>query len=140
MATRDPQTVAARWRDNLAASSQKIAEGVQGVTRSPMEVAASRKDKWIAGVQQAAQTGRWEAGLRRKTLGDWQQAMLTRGLPRIAQGASEATPDFANFLSDFLPFANTVSQKVQQMPSVTLEQNIARAAEAIRMLATYKRK
>lgn len=137
---KDPRKVAERWRDNLAASSAKITEGVQGVTRSPMEVAASRKDKWIAGVQQAAQSGKWEAGLRRRTLGDWQQAMITRGVPRIAQGASEATNDFAGFMADFLPFTDQVSAKVQAMPSVTLEQNIARATEAIRMLATYKRK
>lgn len=137
---RDPQTVAQRWRDNLSAASQKIAEGVQGVTKNPMETAAQRKDKWIAGVQRAATEGRWEAGLRKTTLQDWQTAMINRGLPRIAQGASEATQDFASFMADFLPYANSVSQKVQAMPSVTLEQNIARAVEAIRSLSQYRRK
>ncbi len=137
---RDPQTVANRWRDNLAASSQKIAEGVQQVTKNPMETAASRKDKWIQGVQRSATEGSWERGLRRVTLQDWQTAMINRGLPRIAQGASEATQDFAAFMADFLPYANSVSAKVQAMPSVTLEQNIARAVEAIRTLSQYRRK
>lgn len=138
MATKNPQQVAAKWSRNLGAATESIRTGVQAVTESPTSKAAARVDAYVQGVTQAAADGRFQRGLNRVTLADWQQAFLQKGLPRIATGASAAVPKMEEFMAEFLPF---VDAGVRRLPARgDIEANLQRSAEMARYLHTFRRR
>lgn len=103
MAVKSADRVAQKWAQNLTNSVQSIKDGVQSVTTSPMEAAAAQAQQYAAGVQAAINSGKWQAGLRRVSLGQWQQAVLNKGLPRIADGANQAKSKVQNVMQQLLP-------------------------------------
>src|SRR5262245_1546875 len=103
MPMKNAADVARKWASRLGAAGESIRQGVQGVTVNPAERAAARQDAYVAGVQRAVADGRYVRGLRRVTLQSWQDAMLSKGLPRVASGATAALPKVQNFLEKWLP-------------------------------------
>lgn len=139
MSAVDPAAVATKWAQNLGAASQSIKSGVQGVTESPMAKAAAVANTWQAKMSLPQTLANYVAGLNRTTLAAWQQAFLTKGLPRIASGAQAAMPKFQAFMSQWLPFVQNVAAQVRQMPKLTLEDSIARSTAQIRGNAQFRR-
>lgn len=140
MATKNPTEVAKKWQRNLAASTDSIRAGVQAVQEAPTEKAARRADAYLAGVQKSVSDGKWQAGLRRITLPMWQTAMLTKGIQRIASGATAAEPKMADFMAEFLPHMDQVVAGVNRdSPRGDIEQNIARAVAVMRGAASFRR-
>ena len=135
----NPDDVAKKWAANLAGATNAIKAGVQAVTESPTEAAAARADAYVMGVQEAVTSGRWQAGLRRVTLAQWQNAMITKGLPRIAGGAQAAIPKFTDFLRRWLSYMQQVQQGLLSMPRGNLQQNIARAVYVIEQAAAFSK-
>jgi len=124
------QQAAANWARGMSNATEKIRAGVQAVTESPTEKAAARADAYAQGVQRAVSEGKFQAGLRAVSTEAWKAATLNKGVTRIAGGATEAQPKFAQFMSNFLPH---VQQGVQNLPPRgTTEQNIQRAVEMMR--------
>jgi hypothetical protein len=136
---KNPMDVANKWSQNLGASTQRIQSGVQAVTVSPTALAARQQDAYLSGVQQAVANGRWQAGLNRVSLSDWQTAMIGKGLPRIQQGATVAKPKVEQFMTQWLPFVYSQQKALASQPRGSLEQNIARMNTFVRSLATFKR-
>jgi len=83
----DAQTAAQRWAQGLAASSQKITEGVQAVTRAPGQAAVANAQRYINGIMESFNNGVWQRRTAAVTLEDWRQQMLSKGVQRVAQGA-----------------------------------------------------
>lgn len=131
--------VVQRWQDRGAASGDTVKAGVNAVTESPMEKAAARKDAWLAGVQRAAQSGKYENNLRAVSLQDWKNAMLNKGIPNMQNGYTNGKAKFQRFMSEWLPYAQQISQAVKAMPKGTLQQGIDRATAAIKMAADFRR-
>lgn len=138
MAMKNPATVAAKWSRNLGASGDSIRAGVQAVTTNPAERAIARKDAYVQGVQRAAAEGRYERGLRKVTLQMWQEAMLGKGLSRIASGAAAGQSKMAAFLEKWLPHEEALKQKLASMPRGDLQQNMARCMAAIEHNAAFR--
>ena len=136
---RDPAAVAQRWVTNLGGSVEKIRQGVQAVTTSPTSAAAAAGQLWQQRVQDPATLAKFQRGLQRVSLSDWQQSMIQKGLPRIATGAANAKDKFTAFLTQFLPFVANVANQVHAMPKATLEDRIARAVAQIRGNAAFRR-
>lgn len=132
-------TIAAKWGNRMAGAGEAMKNGVANVTVAPTQLAAAAKDRWIAGIQQAASEGRFEAGLQAVTLQDWQRAMTEKGVSNMQTGARTAVPKVQKFLADYLPFAAQVSDEVAAMPKGTIEDSVNRAAAAIRKLASYRK-
>lgn len=130
--------VAAKWQQRLSASTQEIIAGVQAVTQAPGAKAAAQADTWLLRLQ--ASRDKWARNVAAVSLGSWQQAMINKGVPRVAQGAQASQPKMAAFMTQFLPHVESVAQQVRSMPKVTLEDGIARAAAQIRGNATFVRK
>ena len=136
MANLDPNQVAATWAQRLASSGDRIAQGVNAVTVAPGQAAARQKAAYTAGVQASAD--KWATRVAAVPLGEWQQAMIQKGAPRIAQGAAQAEPKMAAFLGQFLPY---VQQQVQALPPRgNLDQNIARMTALVRGVSKFQRR
>ena len=136
---KNPQDVANKWANNIAQATDSIRQGVQAVTTAPTQLAAQAQDRYIAGVQRAVSTGKWQAGLQKVSLADWQNAMINKGIPRIGSGAAAAKTKFASFMTQFLPYVQQGVQQLQTMPRGTLDQNIQRAVFMMNHNAQFQR-
>jgi len=134
-----PQEGAQKWAARLTAAVEDIRRGVQKVTESPTAKAAEKKDKWIAELQRAAQEGRWELGLRSVTLDEWKNAMLSKGIARIPDGARTAQGKYAQIAESLYRYIEEGQRRVSTMPDTTLEQRIQRMVEFIRYMSQYKK-
>lgn len=133
-----PATVAANWQRGMANSSEKLKQGIQAVTQSPTAKAAQRIDAMVAGVQRAAASGKTAAALNAVSTEDWKKAMLEKGVPRVAAGASAAQPKFQAFMSRFLPHLQSGLAQLESMPRGDLETNINRANAMMRHNAQFR--
>lgn len=125
------------WKSRLDASVDRIRAGVQAITENPCEKAAAAQDKWVAGVQEAANSGRWAASLRSVTLQQWKDAMLNKGVPRIAQGTAAAEPIVKDFATQLIDHLNRILPDIEAMPKITLEDSINRMTTFIRRMAEF---
>ena len=137
MAMQDAATVAAKWARNLSASTASITAGVNAVTVNPATKAAAQSAAYVSGVQQAVSSGKWQRGLARTTLAGWQQSMITKGIPRIASGASAALPKVQNFMSQWLPYQAGLQTQLASTPRGDLQTNIQRAVTAMTYNAAF---
>lgn len=136
--TQDSTAVAAKWARNLSGATQSIQAGVNSVTTAPGQAAAAAVQQYLAGVQAAVASGKWQRNVSAVSLQQWQQAMLTKGLPRIAAGASAATPKVQAFMGKFLPYLQGLQAKLASMPRGDINTNTQRAVTAIQYIAQFK--
>jgi len=134
-----PEQYAEKHARNLKASTPDIRRGVERVTEAPTVKAAAAQAKMLARLTEAVQSGKWASGLRRVTLEDWKAKMLEKGVPRIAAGIDAAYDKVVSFASELLPFQATLQGRIDGMPDLTLEDNIARASDWMRGMAKFKR-
>jgi hypothetical protein len=139
MAKLSPQEFAEKWGRRLQSAAPDIQKGINRVDQAPTERAAQKKDKMLAGITNAVQNGKWEAGLRRVTLGDWKKAALEKGIPRISQGVQGATGKMSDFAGQLLPYQDSLKSQVDSMPDLSLEDSIARMNAWVRGMAKFKR-
>lgn len=136
MANVTPDQAAAAWASRLASSTERITQGVQGVTTAPGQAAARQKAVWAQ--QVAASQDKWASRVAAVSLPDWQQAMVQKGIPRVASGAQAAQPKFAAFMTQLLPHINST---VAGLPARgTLDQNINRMTQFVRGMSTFQRR
>lgn len=131
------QEATEKWVTNIGNATARITSGVQGVQTAPGTKAAAAYQKWLARVQESAD--KWRQRVGSVSLQEWQNAMINVGIPRIAQGAQAKKGKMEAFMGQFLPYLEQGVQKVDAMPSVTLEDNINRAVAMIRHNAQFKR-
>ncbi len=133
---RDPTQAANLWAQHMAAAGPQITAGVNAGTGSPGQLAAAQKNHWLAAVTSAAD--HWAAALHAMSLQTWQQAMITKGIPRIQQSAQQALPKVQAFLAAWIPFQHQV---VAGLPARGgLEANIQRMESLVRSNAAAKGK
>lgn len=136
MAIPTPDAAAQAWAQRLAGSTDRIQSGVQAVTTSPGQAAARQKSAWVNNVQASAD--KWAARTAAVPLTDWQQATISKGVPRIASGAQTAQPKFQAFMTQLLPH---IQSSVNALPARgNLEQNITRMTQFTRAMANFQRR
>lgn len=121
---KDPTAVADLWASHLGSAGPQITAGVNAVTKSPGASAAAAADKWLMNVQAARD--KFIRNTNAVTLADWQTAMITKGIPRVATGANAAKPKMVAFMTQWLPEMDRISTAVRNMPNNTLQDAIAR--------------
>jgi hypothetical protein len=136
MARLTPEQQAEKWAARLSGATNDIAQGIDRVTEAPGAKAARQKSAYLANIQ--AKADKWERNVGRVTLNDWQTA-AKNGVQRVAQGAQAKKGKMQDFLREFQPFQDRVTEKVRAMPRGTLEQNLARMVMQARETATFKR-
>ncbi len=130
---------AEKWQRRLQAAAPDIAKGVNRVDQAPTEKAAQKKDKMLANLTASVQSGKWENGLRRVTLGDWKKATVEKGIPRISQGVMGAGAKVTDFANQLLPYQDSLRSQIESMPDLTLEDSINRMTTFIRGMSKFKR-
>lgn len=138
MAMKSAANVAEKWVRNTSQATESVRQGVQSVTEAPSEAAIRNKANYLAGVTRAYNDGSYEAGLRRVTLQDWQQAMLTKGVQRLSQGVQAAKGKMQSFMERWLPYEEELSRRIAAMPKGSLADAKARADFAIDYNAAFK--
>lgn len=120
---KDPATVAQAWVDGLGRAGAKITAGVQAVTVAPGQAAARQAAVWASNT--AAAQAKWARNTSAVPLSAWQQAVINKGVPRIASGAAAAHDKQVAFYQKFLPYV--AAAKAALPPRGSYEQNKARA-------------
>ena len=132
-----PEQATSKWVQNLSAATERMTSGAQGVTRAPGAAAAAAADKWLARVTASKDKFRQNVGA--VTLQQWQDAYVNIGIPRVAQGAQAKQQKVNTFMSQFLPYLSRGVSTIDQMPSVTLEDGIARMTAMVRYNAKFRK-
>lgn len=131
-----PDQGAQKWQSRLSAASTEIQNGVNRVSVAPGQLAAAKFDKWLTGVQQAAQ--KWRSRVASVPLETWRAATIA-GIPRIATAAQAKQGKYQAFASEFYPFLEAGMQKVQALPDSDINARIQRAVAMMQYNATFKR-
>lgn len=129
-----PDQIAANWASRLAASSQKITDGINGVTVAPGQAAARQAQVWAQNTAAAVQ--KYQTNVGAVSLQSWQQSAITKGVPRIASGATAAQPAFATFMGKLLPYI--AQQKQALPPRGNLQQNLDRMVKFATGMSNFK--
>ena len=140
MAKLTPQEFAEKHARRLKGATEDIRKGVAKVTESPTAKAAAKSDKMLANITAAVTSGKWADRLRAVTLEEWQEKMITKGVPRIAAGIDAARGKVEEFYAQMAPFQDTLQRKIDAMPDMTIEDSIARATEWMRGMAKFSKK
>lgn len=139
MAKLTPDQFQEKHARRLKASVEDMRAGIERVTQSPTEAAASKKEKFRAGINASIDNGKWERGLRRVSLDEWKDKTITKGLGRVAAGIDAAAPKVREFAAELLPFQDRLKSEVEGMPDISLEDNINRMTTWIRGMAKFSR-
>lgn len=121
------QEATAKWQRRTAAATQDYTDGVNRVQTHPGQLAARNVNGYINGIQQSVANGKWQANVQRGTLQDWQQAAVTKGAPRLAQGVQAAGPKMEAALSRVFPMIDRAVQECQQADTSTVDGRIQKA-------------
>lgn len=134
----DPSAVANKWATRLSGATQAIIDGVNAVQTAPGQKAAAQVDVWLAKI--TASRDKWVRNVSAVTLAQWQTAMTTKGVQRIATGAQAAIPKMTAFMAQWLPYEQAGVQALASTPRGTIDQNIQRAITMMRYNAQFVRK
>jgi hypothetical protein len=139
MAKLTPQEFQQKHATRLKASIPDMKAGVGRVTVAPGQQAAAQQNKMLNNLQESVTSGKWARRVASVSLEEWKSKMIDKGAARIGQGIDAAAPKVIDFASQFLPFLDTVQQKVKNMPSMTLEDNIQRMVTQVTETAKFRR-
>ena len=134
------QEVTDKWKKRLKGSTEEIRKGVDRVTTAPSSEAIKKQEKMLAKLIEAIESGRWKKGLEKYSLEDWKRDMKEKGITRISQGVDSADAKMTEFYDWLLPRVEDGKRKIDAMPDVSLEDNIARMTTYIRHMADKKYK
>ena len=134
---KSPTEVAAKWKQRTAASTQAYRDGVQSVTEAPGAAAARNIDRMINRLIELRDSGELARAMSSVSLESWKQSTLEKGSQRIAGGVQAAEGKMANFMAEFLPFAESVSQSLP--PRGDFSQNMQRMVDNATKLHEFKR-
>lgn len=132
----DPSTAAKRWSSGLAGAGTKITEGIRAVTTAPGQAAARQKQAWVQNT--TASVDKWAANTAAVSLGDWQDAAISKGVPRIASGATAAEGKMAAFLTQLFPHIDSVKASLPARGG--FDQNVQRMVAFSQGMHQFKKR
>ena len=128
-----------KWNRRIKAGLTDMRKGVEKVTEAPGKKAAEASDKMKARINEAIDSGKWGKNVAAISVDEWKSKMINKGIPRVSGGADAAKDKVASFAAKLLPAVDAAAAKAKSMPSLTLEDNIARMTTFIREMAKFKK-
>ncbi len=135
-----PEQTADKLIRRAQGAVQDYVTGVKNVTESPTVAAVRNLDKAQLNYAESIQSGRMAKRLNAVSKEDWIKAAVEKGQARYAPGLAASRDKTVEFFAEFLPYADRVSAEVRAMPSLTIDDSIARASTAIRRLHEFQRR
>lgn len=137
------RTTAQEYVDKLIRNAKNAVRdytaGIDRVRQSPTAAAAEQLDLLLERLREKIESGEMAASLNAVSLQDWQRSAREKGSTRYAPGIEAARNKVASFAQEFLPYLDSVSERVRAMPKTTLEDRIARMTEQVRRTAEFRR-
>lgn len=140
MAMPTPQQASDKLKRAIQNGGTSYKEGVMRVTESPMQKAVDNQQKLVQNWMQAVNDGKWARNLLAVPLTEWKTRTSEIGSSRYTQGADKAATNYKKFADEFFPHVASVQAEVQAMPSLTLDDNIARMVANARGMARFSRR
>lgn len=137
---RTPSEIADKAVRNITAATEEMRVGVSRVTEAPGAKAAAKQDKMKRNLVEAIDNGEWARRVSGVTLQEWQKAMVEKGIPRISAGVEAARQKMEEFHAQLQSHQETINRKLETMPDLTLEDNIARMTYQVREMKKFKRR
>ena len=129
-----------KWSNNLNAASPYIKAGVQAVQVAPGQQAAAAQDRMLAGVTASVTSGKWAQNVAKVSLSEWQNAMINKGMGRIAAGTAAAKVTKVAAITTLLNNVDQAAAAANNLPKGGLEQGIARATAFMRAMSQASNK
>lgn len=139
MALPSAADVAAKWAQRTAAAAPDYARGVAQTDKDPTALAIAAGPRYLNGVQQAFNSGKWANALRRVGKQGWQQAVAAKGEANFSNGVQAAQAKVADAFAPLLQFENTLLQQVAGMANVTDLDREARMLAWTRGMRGYRK-
>lgn len=130
-----PEQFAERWGTGLTGSIERMRTGVEAVTVAPGVAAAAKADKWHAAISRNDTKAKWKARVGAVPLEVWQQAMINKGLNRIADGVENAGGKMEAFGGKLIAHQNRLLAEMDNLADITLEDSIKRMTYWVRGMA-----
>lgn len=130
-----PEQFAERWGSGLTGSIERMRTGVEAVSVAPGIAAAAKADKWHAAISRSDTKAKWKARVGAVPLEVWQQAMINKGLNRIADGVENAATKMEAYGTKLIAHQNRLLSEIDALPDITLEDSIKRMTAWTRGMA-----
>ena len=122
-----PDAAGQAWSAGFGAATQTVTDGVNNTQKDWAQRTLAAKNQILAGIQAAFTSGRWDQGVQRTGTAGWKQAMIAKGVPHMATGATVGAAHYAAFRAQWDGFA---AQAVAALPPRgTYEQNKQRSSQ-----------
>jgi hypothetical protein len=132
------QQWAQSWANGMSGADAKIRAGVMATVLSPGQEAlgsiAKMRANWIAAID----SGRWAIAMGAMTVQEWQQAMIQKGLPRIADGVAAGKPKVQAYANIAIPVMQALQAQIHAMPKTTPAESEARVLAWMRGMRNAK--
>lgn len=138
MARLTPAEIVEKQKANTKAATGRMKVGVERVTVAPGTRAASKQQKMLTRLTAVVQDGTWARRVAGVTLGDWQRAMIDKGIQRVSAGIDAATNKLVDFHTKLKAYQDTLRSQLDGMPDETLEDSIARQRFWTEKMAQFK--
>ena len=138
MAKLTPEQFREKHARRLKGAIEDMRRGIEQVNEAPGVKAAEAVDKMRARLLQAIDDGKWSRKVSAVSLNEWKQAMLNKGLGRIAAGIDGSADKVEKFAAQLLSYQDNLKAKLEGMPDLTLEDSIQRMITWIRGMADFK--
>jgi hypothetical protein len=135
----DASMMTERYLEGVGNAAARYVQGMQNPRRDPVQAAIRAAGKYKNRVIEAANEGRYEAGVRTQNYAEGVQAATSDGGQAYVSGAQRRAPKVGRAMQRLAPLLGGVSQAIQAMPQDTDQQREARLLQARRaMIAVGK--
>lgn len=118
-----------KWGRRLKSSQTDIQRGVNNVTEAPGIRAAQQVDAMRAGILESLDNGTWQRAVSAVSLGAWQDAMINKGIPRLAVGVDQAATKIRDKIATLLKEVEAAQSTVERMPKGTFQDSLNRMTQ-----------
>jgi hypothetical protein len=135
---KDLASVVQKWTGSAGTAQAAYVTGVETTTKDPVAAAVRAQPQLVQNFTQAVTSGRWARNLTAVGKSGWQAASVAKA-GNYSTGIQAGAPKYEAAMTTWLPIINQAAATVNQMPSGSLANNLARSNAFATALYNRKR-